>query len=315
VQVEPRITTGVTVTVGEEIGDVFGLAVGARESYFRERMQVKEKLVAGSWFTGGEDEIIAGAKVVELANAKVGDEMLLLGTTQDGSLSPIKGRLIGIVKMGSMLDRQVFVPLEKIQYLTDIPGGATELLVYGARYRDAGQLAAELRALPELRDYEVQLFSEREPWKSMGGTVRAMQTIIILVVVFLAALGIWNTMMMSVLERTHEVGVLRAMGLSRVGTVLLFVGEALAIGTAGGLIGIGLGAYPSWLLESEGVRIGEQMAANSPVVMSETIRGDLSLEAVAIAFGLGMLMAALGSVVPALRAAMIQPVSAMRSGR
>jgi putative ABC transport system permease protein len=313
---EPRISAGVTVTVGEEIGDVFAMAVGASERYFRERVKAQDRLVAGTWFTGGADELIAGARVVEEAGAKIGDELVLLGVTQDGSLSPIKGRLVGVIRGGNALvDQQVFVPLEKMRWLADIPEGATELLVFGERYEQGAALARSLRALPELQAYAVQSWDEREPWKSLAASVSGMQGVIIFIIVFLTALGIWNTMMMSVLERTHEIGVLRAMGLSRLGAIGLFIGEALAIGVGGGVVGLALGAVPAWLLEEHGVRIGERTAGSMSVPVSETVRGDLSLESVVMAFGLGLLMAVLGGTLPALRAASIQPVSAMRSGR
>lgn len=313
--VEPRIVTGVTVTVGEEIGEVFAQAVGASERYFRERMRVKDKLAEGAWFSGAPDEIVAGAKVVERTGAKIGDEMLLLGATQDGSLSPVKGKLIGVVRAGGLLDRQVFLPLERLQYLTDMEHGATELLVFAPDHEQADVLAARLGALAELKGDEVQSFSTRDPWRSMAGTQRGVQSAMIAVVVFLTALGIWNTTMMSVLERTHEIGVLRAMGLSKLGTIGLFVMEALVIGAAGGVLGVLAGAYPAWLLESVGLTIGEKTAANMTVMVPETIRGDLTLGTIAIAFALGLVTTLLGSLVPAIRAANIQPVSAMRSGR
>jgi putative ABC transport system permease protein len=314
--VEPRIMTGVTVTQGEEIGDVFAMAVGANERYFREQLGAKEKLIAGTWFTGAPDELIAGAKVAERTGARVGDELVLLGATQDGSLSPIKGKLVGIVRSGAiMLDQQVWLPLEKARWLTDIPEGATELLVFAAGLEEGRALAGQLKALPELRPYAVQSWDEREPLKSMIGTVAGMQGAIVFTFVFLAALGIWNTMTMSVLERTHEIGVLRAMGMSRLSVVGMFVGEALAIAAVGGGLGLLLGVGPAWLLETRGIHIGDRLASSAQAVVSETIRGDLTLEGMVNAFALGLLMALLGSLLPALRAASIQPVSAIRSGR
>lgn len=319
VAVEPRIMTGVTVTVGQEIGEVFAAAVGASERYFRERMEAREKLIEGRWFSGAEGEVIAGARVVEQAQAKVGDELVMLGTTQDGSLSPIKGRLVGVVRAGGLLDRQVLVPLPRLQYLTDIPGGATELLVYGGHYQEAPALAQQLKAAlagdPGSAGLAVQAWSDREPWRSIASTVRGVQAVIVFIFVLLTALGIWNTMMMSVLERTHEIGVLRAMGLSRAGAVGLFVGEAVAIAVVGGGLGVALGLYPAWWLESHGIRIGERTASSVNLGFSEVVRGDLTGNTVAMAFALGLVMALVGSLIPALRAASIAPVSAMRSGR
>lgn len=315
VAVEPRLLTGVTVTVGQEIGEVFALAVGGSERFFRERLKAREHLVRGGWFTGAPDEIVMGARVAEAAGAAIGDEAVLVGTTQDGALSPVKGRLVGIVRTGTLLDQQVLLPLEKLQYLADIPGGATELLVFGADYRAGPALARQLRAAGWLKDLKVQAWDEREPLASLTRTGRFVQTLIGLVVVLLAALGIWNTMTTAVLERTHEIGVLRAMGMTRLGAVALFVGEALAIGVAGGMAGLGLGLGPCLLLQERGIRIGEAVTGRLALPLSEVMHGRLSLGIAAGAFGLGLAMAVVGSLPAALRAASIQPVSAMRSGR
>ncbi len=314
--VEPRIITGVTLTTGEEIGDTFAPLAGVRPSYLREQLRAHERVVEGAFFSGAEDELLVGHRVMRQLEAKVGDELVLLGTTQDGSLSSIRGRIVGVVRgANGALDSQVFAPLSRVQYLTDMPDGAVELLVYGDHFRDAPALAERLRVAPGLEALQVSAWSEREPWRSTMAMVDTTQGIIIFIFVFLSALGIWNTMMMSVLERTHEIGVMRAMGMSRLGAVGLFVGEALAVSVAGGLLGVALALYPAWLIEKVGITIGEQTSSGTSLPMPEVIHGELSLESVLMALGLGLVMALLGSLLPALRAASIQPVSAMRAGR
>jgi ABC-type lipoprotein release transport system permease subunit len=224
--------------------------------------------------------------------------------------------VVGIIHGGSgMLDQQVLLPLEKLRWLTDIPDGATELLVFASDLHQGQALAERLKLLPELHPYAVQSWAEREPLKSMAASVQGMEGIIVFTFVFLTALGIWNTMTMSVLERTHEIGVLRAMGMSRPSLVGLFLSEALTIATLGGLMGLLLGLGPAWLLATRGIRIGERLASSVNAPISETLRGDLNARTVVLVFALGLLMALLGSVVPALRAASIQPVSALKSGR
>lgn len=313
--VEPRIVTGVTVTVSQEIGDVFALAVGGSPAYFAERLKADQKVVAGRWFSGAPGELVVGAKVAEEAHARPGDEVVLLGLTQDGSLSPIKGRLVGIVKTGSLLDRQVLVPLDRLQWLADLPGGATELLVFADRYQRGPALAQALRAVPGLERFTVQAWSEREPLASMTGTIEGVRFFVVCAVVLLAALGIWNTMTTSVLERTREIGVLRAMGMTRAGAVWLFVVEALSIAFVGGVGGVLFGLGPALALQRWGIRIGESTAARLALPISEVIRAQVTPGLVLFAFGLGLLMALVGSVPAALRAASIQPVTAMRSGR
>jgi putative ABC transport system permease protein len=213
-----------------------------------------------------------------------------------------------------MVDRQVLMPLDRMQWLTDIPDGATEVLVFGSVHEEVPAIASQLRGVPGLAGLTVQAWNEREPLGSMTQMVATTRFIIAFIVGLLAALGIWNTMTTSVLERTREIGVLRAMGLTRVGAVALFVFEALTIAVVGGVAGLALGAGPSWLLEKYGIRIGEQTAAQMSMPIAETLYGQLTLSVVMTAFLLGLATAAVGSLLPALRAASIQPVSAMRTG-
>ena len=80
-------------------------------------------------------------------------------------------------------------------------------------------------------------------------------------------------------------------------------------------MGVSLGSVPAWWLSRYGVLIGGQTVGNMGLPVSEVMRAELSVSVVAGAFILGLITAAVGALVPALRAASIQPVTAMRSGR
>jgi ABC-type lipoprotein release transport system permease subunit len=311
---EPRIITGVTVTIGLEIGDIFARVVGANERYYLDRLRLKDKLVSGAWFSGQPDELIAGKWVVDQLHAKLGDELVLLGSTQDGSMSSIKGRLVGVAH-GTGVEQTIMLPLERAQYLTDMPGAATELLLYGDDYHQAGALAARVRTLPGLQERKVQAWNERDPWQAITATVEGVMGLMIFIIGLLTSLGIWNTMTMTVLERTSELGVLRAMGMSRPRMVLLVLLEAVAISVVGGGVGVTLGAIPAWVLSTRGIHYGSRIAADATIGLSETMYGQFDLTIVTRCFLLGVVMALVGSLIPALRAASIQPVTAMRSGR
>jgi putative ABC transport system permease protein len=310
-----RVMVGVTLTAGDEIGDVFGIAVGADPEWFRTALDLPSKVISGGWFAGsGEGQLVLGRKLAERTGARIGDEILVLGATQDGAPSAVEGRLVGIVAAGNpLVDQQVFLPLERIQYLADLPDGAIEVLAYLDERDDAVAVAARIRAHPILDGYAVQAWLEREPWVTMVPLLNTILGVILSIVVFITALGVWNTMMMSVLERTDEIGVMRAMGLGRSGAVSLFVLEALVIAVLGGLVGVALGGAAGWYLETVGVSIGEQVTQSSSAIpMRQTLYGDVTFAGTLQAFLLGLLMAVLGSALPAIRAASIQPVTAMR---
>ena len=149
---------------------------------------------------------------------------------------------------------------------------------------------------------------------AMMGTMMAIRGLVYFIVVFLAALGVWNTMMMSVLERTSEIGVLRAMGMTRLGAVLLFVGEAAAIGFIGSSVGVVAGVLPMLWMEKNPIVFGEDVTQNmgETFVIATEIYADLTPDIVVAGFVLGVVTAIVGSVLPAIHAASIQPVVAMR---
>ena len=120
---------------------------------------------------------------------------------------------------------------------------------------------------------------------------------------------------MSVLERTAEIGVLRAMGMKARTVVSMFVVEATCIGVGGSAAGVLLGALPAWWAETHGVVLGDDISSKITIPVNSTFYADLSSDIVILAFLLGLLIAALGALLPSIRATAIQPVDAMRSRR
>lgn len=318
VDAQPRITAGVVITATEEIGEDFTLVVGATESYYRDHLNGPDSLVAGRWLSGAEKEVVLGRKLAERAEAEVGSSVLLLGQTQYGSMAPVSATVVGIVSANAMVDQQAYLPLEEARWLVDLPDGALEVLVYTAseRREDVAPVLARLQGLAELKGLVASGWYEREPWASSMAMMGAMKGFIQALIVFIAALAIFNTMTMAVMERSGEIGVMRAMGLTRPGTVGLFVVEAVAIGLVGGLLGTGIGAaFGSWL-EEHGVTLGsvaDKVGGTLPI--KATVYADVTPGIVVTSILLGLTIAVVGAVLPALRAASIQPVTAMHARR
>lgn len=317
VQAHPRILTGVTVATAEgEIGERFGLVVGAPISYMRDVLGLHTDLVEGRMIEA-DGEVIVGRTLVEEAGAKLGGDIILLGQTQDGSLSPVKLALVGIADLGNTTqNRQIFVTLEKARWMADIPEGATEVVAWAPDRDAAAEIAEAIRALPEAQGRTVQAWSERKPFDEMLGIVGTVQGLAASMIVFITALGVLNTMLMSVLERTAEIGVLRALGLKRREVVSLFVLEALGIATLGGIAGAALGGALGAWLEVHGVNLGagvNKLPANMP--MASTVYPDMNAQIIVAALGLALVMAVIGGALPAWRASRIEPVEAMRHRR
>lgn len=332
--VHPRVQLGVLASKdGGELGDTLALVVGAPLAFHRDVLGLPERIAQGAWFDAdpavASKQALLGRALAKEMGVVPGDRAIFLGRTQDGSMSDVAFTVVGIVDTGNVLyDKQVYVDLERTRWIADIPEGALEVLVYGEDYRLAEDLQvaiteslaqpglnAELGLGPEAT-LIAQAWSQREPWASALKLVNAIVGIVIGCIVFITALGVLNTMLMSVLERTGEIGVLRAMGLGTAGVLALFVVEALVISTVGGAIGASLGSGLAIALQGVGVDLGGA-ASNLPDTMpiNRVLHPLWSPDLAIGAFVLGLVMAVVGSSTPALRATRIQPVQAMRARR
>jgi putative ABC transport system permease protein len=133
-------------------------------------------------------------------------------------------------------------------------------------------------------------------------------TFVALVALAVAALGITNTMLMSVLERTHEIGVMKALG-ARDGEVsLLFLVEGALTGVAGSLVGLAA----SWLVSFPGDRLAEWLVERQTQMRLE---GTVFAFPVWLLLGVPLLVCLVttaAAVYPARRAARVDPIAALR---
>ena len=314
--VYPRLQLPATLAVGEDIGEVFGMVTGAPMGWFTEVLDIDAHIVDGRMLEGDKETVI-GVTLANDLGAKVGDELIALGQTQDGSISPIKVTIVGLYDLGGgNVNKMVYVTLDKARWMADIPDGATEVLVFCADRSQAEAVAEAVAKIPETKSYAVQAWTQRPPWAEMLGLQDTIKYIIIGVIVLISSLVVLNTMLMSVLERTAEIGVMRAMGLRRHQTLTLFVTEALVIATVGGAGGAVIGAAGGAYLEHTGINLGtavDKLPSNFPI--STVVHANLEPSMLFWSLILGFVMAIIGSLLPAFRASLIQPVEAMRSRR
>jgi putative ABC transport system permease protein len=129
--------------------------------------------------------------------------------------------------------------------------------------------------------------------------VKAMSWATSVIAMFLGALGVLNTMTMAVFERTREIGVLRALGWRRTRVLNLILGEALALGLLGSVLGLIFGVASVRLI---------QLAPNASVYITP----ELPPSALAVGLLLGVGLSILGGLYPALRGASLNPTEALR---
>ena len=173
-------------------------------------------------------------------------------------------------------------------------------MMYAVKVRDPSQaevVVDEINTqLPEVHAALAGEFVEQMPDMN---NANAMLDGISFLAIFVGGVGVLNTMLMAVLERTHEIGVLRALGWRRWAILSLIMKESFLLGVLGGIVGIGIAFGLVYLITSIPM-IGN---AFSPVFNVEVF-----IRAMVVALILGMV----GGIYPAYRATRLQPVEALR---
>ena len=234
----------------------------------------------------------------------------------DGSIANALFDVVGVVETGStMLDRAgVWTPLPALQSTLVLPNQVHELLI----------LSDDLDTLPALKgrveaaggdQLMVRTWQEANPQAALLiGSQTTSKTLILFVVFSVSALGVLNTMMMNVFERTRELGVLKAIGLSPAKMMALVLLEAAQLGVLASAVGVGLGLLIDLYLVKVGVAMsksGEPMSFGG-VSFDPIMRGEVRVEGIVITVVFVFFVSIVAAVWPGLRAARLQPVDAMR---
>ncbi len=292
---------GSRIAAHPEIAQVSGVAVGFA-------MDFEEAPIFIMWGYHPQEKAISRFRIVEGQPLKANRQTVIgkpiaeaLGLNVGDTLrvSDSAFRVVGIYETGTGYEEAGgLFTLRDTQVMAGKP---SQVNWYAIELHDADQADEMLAYLNEnYPEIDVSLTSEFTENLPDLESVDAMMGGIAVLMALVGAFGMTNTILMSVLERTRELGVLRAVGWSRGRILSMVLKESLLLGALGGLTGIligyiltqGLAAVPS---------IGEMIGSGS-------FSPGLILQAMAIAIILG----ALGGLYPAWRATKMQPVEALR---
>ncbi len=253
-------------------------------------------ILSGRRFSNGKQEAMLGELLAGSLNKKVGDTIDLQGSTFT---------VVGIFRSGSALEAgAIILPLDEMQSLSGMEGKVTAFHVkltpapQGVtpdQWRQQAEDAVE-KDLPGLRAVPA---AERAANNQLVTLAHAAAWGTSLIALLVAALGIANTVAMSVFERTKEIGVLRAMGWSRRRVMMLILFEAAALGLAGGIVGVALG----WAALHALSALPQTASIVSTALPVATLVDGLLM---------AMLVGVLAGSFPAWRGAQLSPVEALR---
>jgi lipoprotein-releasing system permease protein len=295
-------TPGVTAVSPMASGPAFASRGSAEKSVallgidperYERVVPMRRKMVAGSFRVAGDD-VIVGTDLAKDLGASVGDKIRLVAAGGRAQVVTVAG----IFDMGvrDLNRRWVLLTLRSAQNLLDLAGGVTNIdltvdELFGAE-RVARTIAARTGLVAESwMQTNAELLTGL---RGQNGSSLMIQFFVGVAVAF----GISSVLVVSVVQKSREIGILRAMGASRRAVMTVFLVQGATVGLGGSIVGCGLGTWAALSFESwQGVF---------------HVWLDWRLYAVTIAGASAV--GVLAAVAPALRAAHLEPVAAIRHG-
>lgn len=267
-------------------------------------------LVAGSFLAADDREgILIGYPLAESLALNVGDQLTLLVNTSDGDVDEQQFTVRGIFTTGTTAYDKgiVFLPLAKAQSFSGAENRASMIFILLKDREMADEVAAAIQG----SGYQVKTWSElNELLVLINDFSNAYIFILNLIVLGVTATVIVNTLLMSVFERTREIGILTAIGMKGRQIITLFLVEAslLALGgiAFGSLLGWALSAY----FGSVGVYFGD-LGISQGMLLEDRIYPYLTLPAALNLMITAFIITVLASIYPARLASHMEPVEAL----
>ena len=233
--------------------------------------------------------LLLGKAAAENLDLGVGDSFRLYESTY---------RIVGIYETGAPFeDGAAVVLLEDAQIISGKPRQVNAFLL---KVRDGTDVTA-LRQRIEQRfpDLTATTSSDFAEEQDMLQYVAVFTWVVSLIALLIGGVGVMNTMLMSVQERTQEFGVLRAVGWRPRRVVWMVLGEAFLLSALGGFVGVGLG-------------IGAVKAVERVPVISSMLPGQVSAKLIVQGLGVALGLGLIGGALPAVHASRQTPAEAMR---
>ncbi len=302
--------SGILVTGEESVGvRVFGIDPLSETS-----APFREGIVAGQFLVPDDRSgIVIGQRLAKSLGVTAGDDIGLLVNTSDEQPDEATFTIRGLYDTGipAYDETTVFLPLAKAQAFTRAGERASAIVALLHDQENAEAVASALRA-PGLsvltwRDMNQVILQAVE----MSTGILYLMYLVVLAVV---AVVIANTLLMSVFERTREMGILAALGMKGRQILAMFVLEAGTLGVIGIILGILLGSLGVYYLATEGWHIGEMAnMATAEVAYGETIYASFAWsDTVSLAIA-SLVITLLASLYPAWFAARMEPIDALRA--
>lgn len=299
--VSPNVSGPGFVRRGEALESV--ILVGTDLVRYQNIIPLDEYLISGELRVGA-DNVLIGSELAKDLGVEVGSK-LRLDTGQDSSDNSSNNlssnsavvNVAGIFELGVReLDaRYVYLDLKQAQSLLNLPGGITVIDLTVEDIFEAEEIAAQVGRLTSL---QAESWIETNAQLLNGLTAQSLSSNMIVVFVAISvAFGIASVLSVSVVQRTREIGILRAMGATRQQILRIFLIQGAIFGLLGSMVGSGVSYILVWSFNTFGPNIF-------------TI--PISINLILVTMSLATLTGVIAAAIPARRAAALDPVVAIR---
>ena len=310
----PRLYSAGLASVGEKSAGVRIIGIDP-EKEVRTTMFDK-KIIAGAMFRAEDAHaVIIGKGLAKLLKAAVKEDVVIVSQAADGSIANDRYRIVGILESGDEIgDRLSFyLPLAAAQELLVLEGRVHEIAVTVRSLDDVGPLSKILEKKLSAGEANLSV----EPWQVFARSFYiAMQAdkagmwITLLIIVLVVAVGVLNTVLMSVLERQREYGVLKAVGTRPVQIIKMVLLEVNILGIICIILGTAVGLLLNYIFSIHGITIPEPMTYGG--IKFQHMFTEINIRSFYIPAATVLLSATLVGFFPALKAAHTDPARSMR---
>jgi putative ABC transport system permease protein len=234
-----------------------------------------------------QDELIVDQWYAEQSKARVGDMVTILNH---------KWRICGVVEPGKL--GRLFVPMARLQELTNNQDKLSQILLKVDDPKNTQSIIANLKKIEELDGYSIYSIEEFVSMFSFNNVpgLRAFIWVIIGLSIVIGFLVVSLTMYTTVLERTREIGILKALGASPVNILNILVRETALLAIAGWLAGIVISFGANWAINH---------------FVHSNLQSEITPDWWPTTFAIAMAASLLGAVYPGLRAARLDAIEAL----
>jgi len=310
--------------IQHEDRDEFPVIMGIEPEAEKDILMLDQNMARGNYLGQGRREAIIGTGLAR----KLGIVENITDDYKPGSAKvqilaprgiPMTFTIVGLFRFGfSMMDdNMMFVRFEDAQYAADmdLDDMTTEIIVM---LEDKNMSLATIPAIEKAVGKSADLAElEILPWQAQGFLYEMMQNAFGIMVVglfllfFIAGSTIINTMLMAVMERTREIGMLMSLGMKGKEIVVLILAESISIGITGGIIGTLIGAGVALVFSYTGIPIGGM--EDMPIPIGDRLHVAFIWWAPLAAFIYGLIISIIASLWPAAKAARLSPTEALRT--